>query len=461
MAQAARQCREAGGEVFHHRQAREDLAALRHHGEPDPGTLVRSQIGQLPVLPADPARADRLQPENRAQEAGLADAVAAEDAGYLAFLCGQADSAQRMAGAVVKIDRFDRQHRSTAEIDFDDPRMVLHMLDRAFRQYRAFVQYGHLGAEAAHKGHVVLDHDDRAVVREVEDQRGGFLGLAVGHAGDRLVEQQEPAVMDQEHADLEPLFLAVAQRAGRLAAILGEADARQRDGDAVAPVRCQLCEQGMPGAAVVGERQFEVLEYRQVFEHGWPLELAADPEIGDLGLVEPGQILVAAKEYFARIGPGLAGHDIHHRRLAGAVRTDDRSELAFLDDQRQLVQRLEPVEADRDAVQIEQDVAGRARGRDGAHDGSLAPTEAGTAPGGALGRVHRKWRSAPTRPRGKASVVSTKRPPRKNSQISGAAPVSQVLARLTRAAPIIAPVSVPRPPTDTQIAISIELPGEN
>ncbi len=39
--------------------------------------------------------------------------------------------------------------------------------------------------------------------------------------------------------------------------------------------------------------------------------------------------------------------------------------------------------------------------------------------------------------------------------------VSQVFARLTNPAPSIAPTSVPRPPTDTQIAISIELPGEN
>ena len=52
-------------------------------------------------------------------------------------------------------------------------------------------------------------------------------------------------------------------------------------------------------------------------------------------------------------------------------------------------------------------------------------------------------------------------PPNANSQISGKALVSQVLPRLTMTAPRIAPASVPRPPTATQITASIELPGAN
>ena len=85
-------------------------------------------------------------------------------------------------------------------------------------------------------------------------------------------------------------------------------------------------------------------------------------------------------------------------------------------------------------------------------------------------RGRRRWVVGPTLesagryprcPRGNTSVTRTKRPPRTKSQASGTEPVSQVLARLTTAAPIIAPTSVPRPPTATQIAISIELAGEN
>ena len=61
---------------------------------------------------------------------------------------------------------------------------------------------------------------------------------------------------------------------------------------------------------------------------------------------------------------------------------------------------------------------------------------------------------------GRKSVQTMKSAPRKNSQISGAAPVNKLLAPLTAKAPTIAPTSVPRPPTATQTAISIELPGD-
>ena len=50
--------------------------------------------------------------------------------------------------------------------------------------------------------------------------------------------------------------------------------------------------------------------------------------------------------------------------------------------------------------------------------------------------------------------------PRKNSQYSGKLTVNQLFARLTRKAPITGPISVPRPPTATQMAISIELPTD-
>ena len=49
--------------------------------------------------------------------------------------------------------------------------------------------------------------------------------------------------------------------------------------------------------------------------------------------------------------------------------------------------------------------------------------------------------------------------PRKYSQNSGANTVSQLLAPLTMKAPMIGPISVARPPTAAQIAISIELAG--
>ena len=68
--------------------------------------------------------------------------------------------------------------------------------------------------------------------------------------------------------------------------------------------------------------------------------------------------IVEPKKRLAGVGPGLAGDDVHHRRLAGAVRADDAAHLAGADRERQRVQRLEAVEADGDVVEVEDRAVG-------------------------------------------------------------------------------------------------------
>src|ERR1044071_1948687 len=88
--------------------------------------------------------------------------------------------------------------------------------------------------------------------------------------------------------------------------LAGKADAIQCRLDPVAPFGIKPGEERMPGAPAVGERQFQVLEDGQVFEDGRALKFPANAKIGDVGFIEPGQILAAAEKDFARIRPGLA-----------------------------------------------------------------------------------------------------------------------------------------------------------
>ena len=55
------------------------------------------------------------------------------------------------------------------------------------------------------------------------------------------------------------------------------------------------------------------------------------PSWAIVGLVELGQVDARRRRALALVGPGLAGDDVHHRRLAGAVRADDGAHLAWLD----------------------------------------------------------------------------------------------------------------------------------
>ena len=102
------------------------------------------------------------------------------------------------------------------------------------------------------------------------------------------------------------------------------------------------------------EREFEIVVDGLALEHGRLLEFPPDAKLGDLGLVEAGEIVGAVEHDVAEIRPGLAGDHIHHGGLAGAVRADDGAHLAGLDRERQIVERLEAVERDGDAVEIKQ-----------------------------------------------------------------------------------------------------------
>ena len=160
-----------------------------------------------------------------------------------------------------------------------------------------------------------------------------------------------------------------------------------------------------------------------ILEHRGFLELAADAEVGDPRLVQLGQIDPAVEVDLARVGLGLAGDDVHHCRLAGAVRADDRPQLAGFDVEAEVVERLEAVEADRDAVEVEDGVVPLRAGMGVRHSaGSPAPD--GQAAGVDVAPARRS--SKPTTPFGRNSVTTMNIPPSANSHSSGIAPVNQV-----------------------------------
>ena len=90
-------------------------------------------------------------------------------------------------------------------------------------------------------------------------------------------------------------------------------------------------QQGLARAPVALQRKTDIVLDCMHLEHGRLLEFAADAEQRDLGLVEPRQVVGAVEEDVPGVGPGLAGDDVHHGGLAGAVGADDGAHLAGLD----------------------------------------------------------------------------------------------------------------------------------
>src|ERR1700687_511615 len=100
------------------------------------------------------------------------------------------------------------------EINFDDARMPLDLIDGAFEEQCALVQHGDSPGNLAHEGHVVLDDQDGLILCDRLQQLTCLLGLIVGHTGYGFVDQQQIGVLDDHHTDLKPLLLAVREFAG-------------------------------------------------------------------------------------------------------------------------------------------------------------------------------------------------------------------------------------------------------
>src|SRR5262249_41961525 len=106
----ARKRREARLQVFPHGEQREYFAALRDVGDAAARPLGRPQARYVGAVESDRAARDRMLASERIEQARFADAVAAEHAGHLAGLRLERNRAQRLGGAVVKIESVDFQH---------------------------------------------------------------------------------------------------------------------------------------------------------------------------------------------------------------------------------------------------------------------------------------------------------------------------------------------------------------
>ncbi len=95
--------------------------------------------------------------------------------------------------------------------------VVLDPLHRAFGQDFALVQHGDPVRNIFDEFHVMFDHEDRATLDDLVEKLRGFHALADAHPGDRLIEHKKLGILNQQHSDLEPLLLPVAQK---LAALL-------------------------------------------------------------------------------------------------------------------------------------------------------------------------------------------------------------------------------------------------
>ena len=131
--------------------------------------------------------------------------------------------------------------------------------------------------DLAHERHVVLDHEQGVLALERVDDLRGLERFCLRHAGGRLVEQKHLRVLHHQHAELEPLGLAVAEIGGDGSGFLGQPDKLQHLVDALFALAREAEPQiGQHARIAAATRHFEIAAHRQILEDARNLEFAAD-----------------------------------------------------------------------------------------------------------------------------------------------------------------------------------------
>ncbi len=139
-------------------------------------------------------------------------------------------------------------------------------------------------------------------------------GLGVDGA-ERLVEQDQSGVLQQEPREQHPLELPAGQRADRAVAKILQADRGERAGHRLLSLGVDSAER----ADLPPQPHRRAVEHR---DREAPVDVDLLRQIGDVGLGQPVAVDAAAKRL------QLADDALEQGRLAGAVGADDGEQLA-------------------------------------------------------------------------------------------------------------------------------------
>ena len=199
-----------------------------------------------------------------------------------------------------------------------------------FGQHRAFVQHRHLDAERAHERHVVLDDDDRMVAGDLAQQ-------FARSPRSRRRSCRRPARRPAAASGPAPAACRSRAIASGRATARPRADARDRQAgwcrasrrSALASSASRRAEQRgaararSPSAPAGGCPR--PCGSRTPSASGTCGRCRARRSSASSSLVRS---MRAVEQTVALVGPRLAGDDVHHGRLAGAVGADDGAHLA-------------------------------------------------------------------------------------------------------------------------------------
>ena len=240
-----------------------------------------------------------------------------------------------------------RGWRAATEVGLDHLRNLLDLVERTLGDDLALVEHGDAGIEQADEFHVVFDHNDAVLVLQLEQQLGGEHGFLVGQSGGRFIDEQQLGAGEDQHADLQPLALAVAEKLDRPVDVVDQANPFKDLVDLLGFPGCgchlQVPQQLLPA----GQGQFHVLSHVKSIKDRGGLELASDSLPGDIDFAGPGD--VGSSEFDTALADrSLAADHVTEGGLAGTIGSDDHVQRVVRHAVVVDVESLEAVEVDLD-----------------------------------------------------------------------------------------------------------------
>src|SRR5215469_6150009 len=209
---------------------------------------------------------------------------------------------------------------------------------------------------------MMLDHQHRdlALVEYPPNESTEFTDLLVIDPACRLVKQQQLRPAGKRPRQLDPLARAERQPGGRSQRHIFEIEHMKQRPDHITQ-RCLLPPH--PGqaqrvadkvAAAMGvSAEADIVEHRLRTEQRKILKGAGDTDFGD-AMRRTLEQRAAFEQNVAAVGRVKAADAVEQRRLARAVRANQTQDLAFLDLERDAVERDDPAEPQADVADFEQ-----------------------------------------------------------------------------------------------------------
>src|SRR6266702_4007209 len=208
-----------------------------------------------------------------------------------------------------------------------------------------------------HGVHIVLDQDEGLASLEGGEESDHALRLLCAHAGDRLIEQHQPRARRERYRDLERSLLAVREAPRRQPGARAQAHLLEHPprGLLQRALGARSAPEAKARAGVRLHREHHVLERGEIGVDAGDLERARETPVRARRRRERGDVL-ARETHAAPVRNEVARKLADQRRLARAVRPDDRVRLAFQHFEVDVVAREQCAEALDEAADFEQGV---------------------------------------------------------------------------------------------------------